>query len=156
MKSKFVALVILQLFFIVSCKTKEQVEADRLSGGWIITEAAYSQRGSNQVDSTITYSKSVFDFGSCKLTTSNRECFGYYSFNGVKRTAVSYGISVSENKLNISPVDQNNREGIDLTGSFQIEKVNEKLMYLYGPAGYTDEKGKFHLQALDIKLTLIR
>lgn len=107
-------------------------------------------------DSTVSYAKSAFEFGSCQLTASNRECFGYYSLNGLDRAAVTYSISSGEKRLNLSLVDQKNRREVDLTGSFLIEQNNGNVMILSGPAGYTDKQGQFHLQALDVRLTLTR
>lgn len=144
------------VFIITGCQSQEQIQADALAGGWKITQISYSQRGNNRIDSTVTYSKAVFDFGNCKLTASNRECYGYYSLDGLNRTGVTYGISVLENQLNLIPMDQANRRGLDLTGGFQMDRVSRSLMHLRGPGGYTDSQGKFHLQSFDINLTLAR
>lgn len=156
MKPRIAHLAMCQLLLLVNCQSKEQIEADQLSGGWKIAQISYSQRGSDTVDSTVAYPTAVFEFGNCQISASNRECYGYYSLNGLDRTAIVYGISVSDSKLNLIPVDQANRRGIDLTGGFQMQKGINNTMYLTGPAGYTDKQGKFHLQAFDVELTLVR
>lgn len=143
-------------FLMVNCKSQEQVEVNKISGGWKIAQVTYAQRGSSSPDSTVSYEKSTFDFGSCQLTASNRECFGYYSLNGLDRTAVTYSISGDEKRLNLAAVDQNNRKGIELNGSFSIEQSSNSTLILSGPAGYVDKNGQFRLQALDVRLTLTR
>jgi len=140
----------------LGCKSDEQVEADRVSGGWRISKIDYFQKGSSTPDSSVNYNKSSFEFGSCKLTASNRECIGYYSINGLDRTAVNYSITPQGDRMSLSLVDQNNRKGIDLTGSFQIQENTNNTLVLHGPASYKDKNGQFHLQALDVKLTLNR
>ncbi|GAB3747057.1 hypothetical protein GCM10028817_03910 [Spirosoma pomorum] len=144
------------LFSISGCKSDEQVEADRVSGGWRISKIDYFQKGNSTPDSSVNYSKSSFEFGTCKLTASNRECFGYYSINGLDRSAVMYSIAPQGDRMSLSLVDQNNKKGIDLTGSFQIQENNPNTLVLYGPAGYIDKNGQFHSQALDVRLTLNR
>jgi hypothetical protein len=156
MKPRIAHLALCQLLLLINCQSKEQIEADKISGGWTITQISYSQRGSNTVDSTVTYPRAVFEFGSCQLNASNRECYGYYSLNGLDRTAIVYSISASESRLNLAPIDQTSRRGLDLTGGFQMGKVANNTIYLTGPAGYTDQQDKFHLQAFDVKLTLVR
>jgi hypothetical protein len=37
-----------------------------------------------------------------------------------------------------------------------MQKGSNNTMYLTGPAGYTDKRGKFHLQAFDVELILMR
>lgn len=156
MKRTLISLLLIDLFLVAGCDKKDQIIVNQLVGSWKISEINYSIRGSNSIDSTVTYSKAQVDFGGCELSSSIRECYGYYTLTGNERTAISYGITVSENTVNIFPVDQKNVRGMVLWGSYQIEKPKSNILIVTGPASYIDQMGKVFLAIQDIKLTLTR
>lgn len=156
MKSISIFSMLIVALNIISCDNKDQTVVNRVTGNWKISEVRYSARGSSLTDSIVTYDKAQFNFGDCNLTASNRECYGYYTLKGTVQTAISYGVTVSENTVNIIPTNQKNLQGVILWGSYQIKKPDKNTLILTGPASYTNEKSEFRFQSLDATITLIR